>query len=158
MLSLVLVLSILSACGRADPFEECRSIPEAARRDECLASTLPELFRKDPVLAEKLVEETISDPQIRDFVYLTVTRQFDPGSYTWCEKIKEPALVERCRVIVSRPHLHRELLNLGSGSGQAGPPPGSPPPGPLPGSPPPEGAKASPHGAPPTGSGPPRQP
>lgn len=144
MLLVLLIVSVLSACGDGDPLELCEGKADASARDECYAASLPELFRKDPALGEQLTQEKITDPQLRDFVYLTVTREIDPGSYRWCEKIKEPALAERCRVIVSRPHLHRELLNLGSGGTPPGgaPPPagasapgGAPPPGPLPGTP-----------------------
>jgi hypothetical protein len=129
------LIVLLVACGFGEPksSKDCERIGNAANRDECYAKVLPELFRTDPNQAESITDSQVSEKQIRDFIYLTVTRQIDPGSYRWCNKIEEPALNERCRVIVSRPHLHKELLGPTSG------PPGrndvSPPaPGGLPGS------------------------
>ncbi len=138
-----------SGCGPAGA-DACRAMAAGPARDECWGQHAPELFRADPQAAAALVESEVADPQIRDFIYLTVTRDVDPSSYTWCDRIQEPALKARCRVLVSRPHLHRELIGGGAGDGPAGagggPPPGS---GAGPGGLPPGG------GPPPPGGGPP---
>jgi hypothetical protein len=82
----------------------------------------PQLFREDPKEAPSIIEEQVGDSLVRDFIWLTVTREVDPGSYKYCERIQESALGERCRVLVSRPHLHRALLE--SAAGEAGKTPG----------------------------------
>lgn len=105
------LLFLLIACGGArwTSVEDCEGLNSGPRQDECWAATLTELYRTDPARAEQITREKISDPQIRDYVYLTVTREVNPGSFKYCEAISEQALAERCRVLVSRPHLHREL-------------------------------------------------
>ena len=81
-----------------------------SERDDCWSVHIVERFEKDPVLAEKTVSEDISDPQIRDFIWLKVTREYNPSTRRYCEKIKDKALADRCLVLVSRPHLHRDEL------------------------------------------------
>lgn len=102
----------VTACNGPAPsaLEDCRTLGSASARDECLATWLPDRFRSDPDGAARITEEEITDARVRDFVYLTVTRRVDPGSYRWCDRIQEKVLEERCRVLVSRPHLHRELV------------------------------------------------
>ncbi len=94
---------------RFSSVDQCEGITTSGRQDTCWAETLPELYRTERDRAEKLTRENVSDPRVRDYIYLTVTRDVDPGSMRYCEMIEETALKERCRVLVSRPHLHREL-------------------------------------------------
>jgi hypothetical protein len=114
--------------------------------DACYVETAAAAFRADPVAADAAVQARVQDPQLRDFIYLTVTREVDPTTPRWCDKMQDRTLKERCMVLVSRPHLHRELLG---GPGGGPPPGGAPPPGATPpgGGPPP--------GATPPGGGPP---
>lgn len=130
------LLFLVAACGGQEPssLEDCAEVSDPQRRDECYAEFLPERFRTDPEGAASMVEERIADPAVRDFVYLAVTRRVDPSTDRWCERIQEPALDQRCRVIVSRPHLHRELVK--TPPGKPAPPTGAvPPPEDMPGSP-----------------------
>lgn len=112
-------------------------------KDDCYAKMAPAVFAKSPEEGIKLVEEKITDPTIRDFVYLTVTRDQDPSSTRYCDRMKDEVLANRCKTLVARPHLHR-----GTGEGQpgapGGPPPGSPPPGTRPPDGPPPGSPPSP--------------
>ena len=121
-------------CGGGTPssLEECGEVREEAARNECYARFLPERFRVDADEAAKMVESLITDVEIRDFVYLTVTRTVDPGTYRWCERIQADAIEARCRVLVSRPHLHRELVGAPPKKGRDG---GPAPDGGLPGEP-----------------------
>lgn len=155
----VLAASLGGCGGTPEKPEDCEGLAAGKDRDECYAQVAPEVFRRDPKLGDEIAQR-IEDPMIRDFVYLTVTREIDPGSPRWCEKIEEDALESRCRVLVSRPHLHRELLRQsgeeppgGPGGGPpppgGGPPPGGPGGGPPPGGPPPEGTGAPPPPGPP---------
>ncbi len=107
--------------------DDCLSERSAAQADECWAAIAPQLFRADRDRGEQLITEHVTDPQVADFIWLTVTREVDPSSYRYCERIIEPALQERCRVLVSRPHLHRELLKASGGGPSGGPgTPGAP--------------------------------
>ncbi len=138
---------------------DCEGLSAGSDADECWARHAPSVFKDDPARGVAIVTDEVSDPRVRDFIWLTVTREVDPSSYKYCDRIEEAALAERCRVLVSRPHLHRELLKESGGGGpkggaQGGPPPGAggpPPPGGGPGGPPPKGAG----GPPPTGAPPP---
>lgn len=162
------LLLLALACGGGgsatyDDPAQCQGMSAGPDRDECYAATAVALFKADPTGAEQIIVEQVQDPKIRDFIWLTVTREVDPGSYRYCEKIQEAALADRCKVLVSRPHLHRALQQEGGeapqgGPPQGGPPQGGPPPGGAPmGGPPPGGAPpgGAPMGGPPPGSAPP---
>ena len=129
---MILALLLLLGCG-SDHFvkvDECESLASGARQDTCWSETLPNLFRTDRARAERLTKERVSDPRVRDFIWLSVTRDVDPGSTRYCELIEETAMKERCRVLVSRPHLHRELTGKGgNGPGAGGAPAGGQPEG-----------------------------
>jgi hypothetical protein len=165
-LSLAVVWGLGSGCSRGwDGPDDCAALSPGPSADECWAAHAPEVFRTDPAKGEAIVSQQVQDAQIRDFIYLTVTREVDPSSYRYCDKIQESAIEQRCRVLVSRPHLHRELMKGSEGAEGAaggGPPPGAgggPPPGaggpPPPGGGPPPRGKAAPGGAPPAGGAPP---
>lgn len=137
----------LAGCSTSMPTTEagCAALGSASDRDECFLAILPGIFRTDPAHGISLTEKSISDPATRDFVWLTVTRDVDPNSEKYCDRIVDPLLKERCKVLVSRPHLHRNLID-GKGppmtphggpgavptmapGAPGGPPPGGAPPG-----------------------------
>lgn len=126
-----MVLALLLACTTKPPTrpEDCEGLDGAAR-DECYAVVLPELFRTDPARGIALTESAVTDPTVRDFVWLTVTRDVDPNSNKYCDRIQDSVLAERCRVLVSRPHLHRGLVD---GARAPKTPMGGAPPGVTPG-------------------------
>ena len=142
----MVLLSFLFACNTSswDSSEDCEALSAGERRDDCWSVHAVEIFKTDPDRGVSVVEEQVSEQQIRDFIWLQVTREVDPGSYRYCEKIQEGVLQERCKTLVSRPHLHRELLQGdqppgGQGGAPGGGAPGGGPPG----------------GGPPGGGGPP---
>ncbi len=108
---MVLALLLLVGCGpeHFTSVDQCESVSSGARQDTCWAETLPELFRTERARAERMTKDRVGDSRVRDFIWLTVTRDVDPGSMRYCEFIEEAAMKDRCRVLVSRPHLHREL-------------------------------------------------
>lgn len=134
--ALLLALAACTAGAPSSP-EDCAAIDDVARRDDCYAQVLPDVFRTDPATGVALVDSAVTDPTVRDFIWLQVTRDVDPNTTRYCQRIQDSVLADRCRVLVSRPHLHRDLVD---GSGRApktpggGPPPSGPPPG---GGPPP---------------------
>ena len=88
--------------------DDCKRLA-GADRDECQAHA-PALFKEDAAAGTRLVDEQVQDQTVKDFIWLTITREVDPTSYKYCDRIQETATAERCRVLVSRPHPHRELL------------------------------------------------
>ena len=147
-----LALLLLVACGGGGRWSgpaDCEPLT-GATADECWATHAPAVFASDPARGVAIVEHKVSDTHVRDYIWLTVTREVDPSSYQYCDRIVEQALADRCRVIVSRPHLHRELKSVQErerrNDGVGGPPPegagGGPPPGKGP--PPPGGPTSGP--------------
>ena len=134
------------ACDGADPSswtrpEDCEGLGPARVADECRAAVAPEVFRQDLAAGERWVGD-IQDVLIRDYAWLSVTREVDLRGKRYCERIETPELRERCDTLVSRPHLLQQLQKGDGppGKGQQGPGgPGRPPPGGEPG---PEGPKA----------------
>jgi hypothetical protein len=131
--ALAIALLLLAGCDESEPgsIDDCLELDEGETRDACLESTIVETFRVDPARGEQIISEQVDNPQLRDFMWYIVTKEVDPGSNQYCLKIETPSLAERCRSIVARPHLHRELLGgdgqQGAGGGPA-PGGGSPPP------------------------------
>ena len=114
----VLAAALLSpACGHRD----CAALDAGPARDACYADEAVRLFREDAAAATAAVERDVGDPAARDLIWFEVTREVEPGSVRYCQKISAPVLEERCRVFVSRPHLH-------PGREAAGPEGGGPPP------------------------------
>ncbi len=141
-------LLILTACNSGNTWSsaaDCEALSAGEDRDNCWTTYAPDVFRQDRSRGEKIVEEQISSPLTQDFIWLTVTREVYPGSNQYCERIQESALKERCSTLVSRPHLHRELLKEQGGAPPGGAPQGGAPQGgvpqggALPGGPPPGG-------------------
>ncbi|MFT5685060.1 MAG: hypothetical protein ACI8RZ_006006, partial [Myxococcota bacterium] len=139
----MVLLSFLLACNTSswDSPEDCEALSAGEKRDDCWSVHAVELFKTDPDRGVSVVEEQVSEQQIRDFIWLQVTREVDPGSYRYCERIEESVLQARCKTLVSRPHLHRELLQ------------GEQPPGGQGGGPPGGGAKGGKGGPPGAGQG-----
>lgn len=104
--------SVLVACelgGPATP-ARCAAMGGGSKRDACWATVAVELFQADPRAATARIEAEVEDPQIRDFIWLTITREVDPRTKRYCARIQSPTIAERCNVLVHRPHLHRALL------------------------------------------------
>ncbi len=117
---------LLLSCGQADPStwtrpEHCEPVTPERARDECRAAVAPEVFRQDLGAGERWVAG-IGDLLIRDYAWLSVTREVDLRGKRYCDRIETPELQERCNTLVSRPHLLQQL--------QKGPPPKGKRPGP----------------------------
>ena len=116
----------LVACQRAAPktMDECQAMGSVTDVDSCLASIAVATAKADPIASEVLLA-AIEDPLVRDYVLLSFTREIDPSTAVWCQQIQSKQLRSRCRVLVTRPHLHRELV----GGAPGRPPPGTQGPG-----------------------------
>ena len=142
--STALVAVMVACAGGPSGPDDCKQMAAGVKRDECWVTHAPALFRSaaDATAAIAMIQSQVSDSNTRDFIWLMVTREVDPSSYQYCRLIEGQALAERCRVVVSRPHLHRDMGGKptdGAPKGAGGGPPpgrGGPPPG---GSPPPAG-------------------
>jgi hypothetical protein len=121
----------LSGCKAAAPTspEQCAAMSEAPARDECYLVVAPGVFVTDAKAGITLVETGITDPLTRDMAWYTVTKTVDPYSNKYCDRIQDATVAQRCRTVVSRPHLHRELTGKGgapAGGGPGGPSGGGP--------------------------------
>ena len=88
--------------------EDCRTLSPSSDRDDCLSEHAVSLFVQDPKKAEKELISMVKDPIILDYIWLKVTREYNPASQKYCFKIKDKALRDRCATLVRRPHLYRE--------------------------------------------------
>ena len=89
--------------------EDCQGISDASVQDECWLKVSVELGKSDKAAGEALVDN-IQDPLVKDYAWHSFTRDVDPTSYAYCERIENEKLADRCRVLVSRPHLHPHLI------------------------------------------------
>jgi hypothetical protein len=88
--------------------EECYALSAGALRDDCLSHHAVSLFRSSPQKAEKDISSMVLDPLVLDYIWLTVTREYNPASQRYCQKIKDKTLKDRCITLVRRPHLYKE--------------------------------------------------
>jgi hypothetical protein len=108
---LAFLLLPLFGCSGSEPTSaaDCTGISSAKERDECYLKVLPAVFKADAEAGVRMVENDVSDPVSRDFAWYKVTKEVDPNSNKYCDRIKDRTLADRCRTLVSRPHLHRDL-------------------------------------------------
>ena len=90
---------VLGACGSSEPetMEDCLKMEAGTKRDACLQEKIVEAFREDPERAEQIIAEQDNSEGLRDFMWYLITREVDPNSNRFCEKIESQALGERCR-------------------------------------------------------------
>ena len=110
---------LLLACGGWTTIDDCAALA-GERFDRCVDETVLDLYRVDPGAADLWVQK-VEDPLTRDYIYYKVTREVHPGDFLYCDRIEMEKLKARCRVIVSRPHLHKGLAHPG-GQVQVGQP------------------------------------
>ena len=135
------------ACGGWSSVEDCDAL-SGERYDRCVDETVVELYKTDVDAADAYVDR-VGDALTRDYIYYKVTKEVHPGDHAYCDRIEMDELRTRCKVIVSRPHLHQEL----SGQRKTGPmdlqgKPGGPGGGPPPPPKPPPGEKPPGHDMP----------
>ena len=102
--------------------EDCHQLKRRDIKDDCWSNFIVDVFMQDKAEGEKIMEEQISNSKVRDFLWLEITRKVDPTSMIYCKKIQDKTLLERCRTLVSRPHLHRETLRTNESNKKQVPP------------------------------------
>ena len=107
---LVLSMACNDAPHKPNSPDDCQDLNKGELRDDCWSEHAVTVFKDDEARGISIVETQISDPRIADYIWLTVTREHNPSTRTFCDRIKDRALKERCLVLVSRPHLHRDVL------------------------------------------------
>lgn len=90
--------------------DDCTSLQKGQIRDDCYGQFLVDVFKQDANRGRQIIQQEISDPNVKDFLYLEVTRKVDPTTTRYCQLIQSATLAKRCTTLVSRPHLHRETL------------------------------------------------
>ena len=107
-----MLMWILLACWAEtwNSADDCEGLSKGPNKDQCWSVHLVEVFKEDLESGDRIAQAQITDSRIRDFIYLSVTREIDPSTTKWCDKMVDTALKSRCQVLVSRPHLHRDVL------------------------------------------------
>ena len=110
---------VLFACNQSSwsSAKDCQGLERGVDKDNCWSVHLIDVFATDPTKGSQIIEQDISDQKVRDFLWLEMTREVDPTTMKYCKKIKDNGLLERCRLLVSRPHLHRDTLRKRDGGG-----------------------------------------
>ncbi|MCB9746671.1 MAG: hypothetical protein H6740_29115, partial [Alphaproteobacteria bacterium] len=114
-----LALLLLAACTGADPDSwstpaDCEGLSDQDVRDDCYARVAVPVFTSDRAAGLAMLEK-VSDPLVKDYILLKITREVDPTSFQYCDQIQDERLKDRCQVLVRRPHLHRDLQEPGQG-------------------------------------------
>ena len=90
--------------------EDCMGMNKGELRDDCWSNHILSVFEENEKRGTDILNDHISDPQVADYLWLMVTRDYNPSTRKYCDRIMNSALKERCMVLVSRPHLHRDIL------------------------------------------------
>lgn len=110
---MLLIFSLFFGCTGEKVWEtqeDCHQLEKGDIKDDCWSNFIVDVFAGDRKSGAKIMEDQISNSKVRDFLWLEITRKVDPSSMTYCKEIKDKTLLERCKTLVSRPHLHRETL------------------------------------------------
>lgn len=116
--SLSIFLNLACASNSWKSASDCAKLSAGAERDNCWAAHIVEVFSDDVKKGEGIVETEIEDETVRDFIWLMITREYDPSTNKYCKKIQEAVLADRCHTLVVRPHLHRGMLKEKNKGGQ----------------------------------------
>ena len=90
--------------------EDCKALEKGDDKDNCWSVHLVQVFSKNREQGLLILKQEISSQRIRDFLLLEITREVDPTTQKYCNLIQDKPLADRCKMLVSRPHLHRETL------------------------------------------------
>jgi len=127
-MNLLVILACQTGPESWNTLADCEAL-SGANQDECFRQVGVETAKTDKDAGVAIIER-ISDPLIKDYGWHSLTRDVDPTSHKWCERIQNEKLADRCRVIVSRPHMHEHLVEDGrmppQAKGHKGPPPKTP--------------------------------
>ena len=103
--------------------EDCASLPAGNVKDDCYGHFIVDIFKADAKRGMEIMQQEISNDNVRDYLWLEVTRKVDPTTTKFCQLIKSQTLLKRCQTLVSRPHLHRETLRQNEKKQQGTPSP-----------------------------------
>ena len=103
--------------------EDCASLPAGNVKDDCYGHFIVDIFKSDAKRGMEIMQQEISNDNVRDYLWLEVTRKVDPTTTKFCQMIQSQTLLKRCQTLVSRPHLHRETLRQNEKKQQSTPAP-----------------------------------
>ena len=90
--------------------EDCANLATGDVKDDCYGHFIVDIFKSDAKRGMEIMQQEISNDNVRDYLWLEVTRKVDPTTTKFCQLIQSQTLMKRCQTLVSRPHLHRETL------------------------------------------------
>ena len=106
MNSLILVTLIGCQLSSNSPVD-CYGLERGSEKNDCWSKQIMEVFSQDSEKALQIIQEEISDQQVKDFLLLEITKNADAPLIEYCQQIQGKALQDRCRILISRPHLKR---------------------------------------------------
>ena len=111
---------VLLACQQHPSWSnsaDCQQLDKGIQKDNCWSVHLLEVFSNNPQEGMQIIQNDVSEQKVKDFLWLEMTREVDPTTMTYCKQIQDKSLLDRCRVLVSRPHLHRDTLRKKENAG-----------------------------------------
>ena len=90
--------------------DDCRQLDMGQERDNCWSVHIFQVMESNPQEGIDIIQKEISDEKVKDFLWLETTREVDPTTMKYCKLISNKSIFERCKLLVSRPHLHRDTL------------------------------------------------
>lgn len=90
--------------------EDCATLESGDVKDDCWGHFIVDIYKADPKRGMDIMQQEISNSDVRDYLWLEITRKVDPTTTKFCQQIVSKTLAKRCQTLVSRPHLHRETL------------------------------------------------
>ena len=88
--------------------EDCYTLSKGEARDDCFSHHVVTMLNSNAPKTEQDIATLIHDPLVRDYIWLKATREYNPASQKYCQKIQDKTLKERCITLVRRPHLYKE--------------------------------------------------
>ena len=89
---------------------DCEKLAAGSTRDDCWSLHIVSLMQQNEKKGMEVIQTQIDNSQIRDFIWLKVTREYNPATRKYCQRMQDEVLKKRCISLVSRPHLHRDVL------------------------------------------------
>ena len=105
---MIFLFSLFACSPQWSSIDDCLALSRSSQRDDCLSTHAVDLFKRNPQKATQELPNLVLDPVILDYIWLKVTREYNPATQDYCKKIKDNLLKKRCVTLVRRPHLYRD--------------------------------------------------
>ena len=94
----ILFMGCQSTLTKVGVQEDCASLPIGNVKDDCYGHFIVDIFKSDPKSGMKIMQQEISNDDVRDYLWLEVTRKVDPTTTKFCQLIKSQTLLSVVRL------------------------------------------------------------